>query len=147
MLSGVGVFGSRVNFKFGQQPLSQSVFGNHPFDGVSDDSVGVLGPQVFNGSAFLAASPAGVGGVNLLFVFVSGQFDFFSVHDDDEVSGVQMRRKNGFVFPAQNVGDFGCQAAENEAVGVNDVPHAFLNVNFWQMCFHEHFRKQKAQLK
>ena len=139
------MFGAGVNFKFGQQLLSQSVFWDHSFDGVGDDSVGVLGPQVFDRSAFLAAPPAGVGGVNLLFIFVSGQSDFLSVHDDNKVSGVQVRRKNGFVFSAQNVGDFGGQAAENEAFGVNNVPSPFLNVNFRQMCFHKHFHQQKAR--
>ena len=61
MLCGVRVFGAGVNFEFGQQALSQSVFGDHSFDGVGDDSIGVLGPQVFDRSAFLAASPTGVG--------------------------------------------------------------------------------------
>ena len=139
------MFGSGVNFEFGQQPLSQSVFGNHSFDGVGDDSIGVLGSQVFDRSATLAASPTGVGGVNLLLVFVSGQSNFFRVYNDDKVSSVQVGRENGFIFPAQKVGNFGGQAAENQAVGVDDVPRAFLDVHFRQMCLHEH--KQKARQK
>jgi hypothetical protein len=44
--------------------------------------------------------------------------------------------KDSFVFAAQDVGHLNGQAAENRAVGIDDVPLALVQIHFRQMRFH-----------
>ena len=96
----------------------------------------MLRAKVGDGGIFFAALPTGIGHVFLVGFFLAGHADFFGVDDDDKVTGVEMRRINGLVFAAQNVGDLHGQTAKNRAVGINNMPLALVQIHFRQMRFH-----------
>ena len=62
--------------------------------------------------------------------------DFLGVDDDDKIAGIEVRRIDGFVLPAQNIGDLRGQTAQDGAVGINHVPLALVQIHFRQMRFH-----------
>ena len=53
---------------------------------------------------------------------VGREHDLVGVHDDDVVAGVEMRGEGGLVLAAQDPGDLGGEAAEDHALGIDDVP-------------------------
>ena len=60
----------------------------------------------------------------MLVGLAGGQDDLVGVDDDDVVTGVDVGREDRLVLAAQDVGDLGGQAAEHQALGVDDVPGA-----------------------
>ena len=61
----------------------------------------------------------------LLFGLACGEDDLRGVDDDHVITGVEIRGVRGLVLAPKDVGDFGGEAAEDEAVGVDDMPGAF----------------------
>jgi hypothetical protein len=53
---------------------------------------------------------------------VAGQLHLGGVDDDDVVAAIDMRREGRLVLAAQPIGDDAGEAAENQAVGVDDDP-------------------------
>src|SRR4029079_15318005 len=53
-----------------------------------------------------------------------GQHDLLGIDDHDVVTGVEVRGEGGLVLAAQDAGDLGAHPAEDETVGVDDVPLA-----------------------
>src|SRR5437763_12047648 len=62
--------------------------------------------------------------ITLLVELVSGHPDLLRVHDDDEVSGVDMRRVFRLSLATERVGDAGREPAKRLPVGIHDVPVA-----------------------
>ena len=96
----------------------------------------MLGAKLCDGGVFFAAFPAGIGHVFLGGLLLAGDADFLGVDDDDKVAGVEVRRIDGLVFPAQNVSHLHGQPAKHGAVGINDMPLALVQIHFRQMRFH-----------
>ena len=74
-----------------------------------------------------ALEPARVAGVpvdDLLLGLVGGEHDLVGVDHDHVVAGVEVRGEHRLVLAAQDAGDLGGEAAEHEALGVDDVPLA-----------------------
>jgi len=53
---------------------------------------------------------------------VTGQGDLLGVDDDDEVTGVGVRREDRLVLAAQQVGGGDGETAEDDVLGVDDMP-------------------------
>jgi hypothetical protein len=124
------------HFELGQKLTAEAVLGNHALDGVFDQKFRVLGADLFDGLVFFAALPAGIAHVFLGGFLLAGDLDLFGIDDDDEVTGVEVRGIDGFVFAAQNVGNLHSQSSEHGAIGVNHVPLALVQIYFRQMRFH-----------
>ena len=77
----------------------------------------VLG-ALFAQAAFVAA----VIPVELLFFLAAGQLDLRRVDDDDVIAGVDVRRVDRLVLALQQAGRLGRDAAQDLALGVDDVP-------------------------
>ncbi len=60
--------------------------------------------------------------IDFLVELAAGEADLFGVDDDDMVSAVNVRREARLVLTAQYVGDDRRDAADNQAVGVDQVP-------------------------
>ena len=110
------------HFELGQQLRAKPVLGDHSFDGMRDEFFRIRSTNLGDGAIFLAAFPAGVGHEFLFRLFRAGHTDFFRVDDHDKISGVKMRRIDGFVLAAQKIRDLNGEPTENRAVGINDVP-------------------------
>ena len=87
-------------------------------------------------NAAFAALPAGIGHELLRCLLLAGHNDLLGIDNDYEIAGVHVRRINGLVLSAQNIGDLRSEAAQDRAVGVNHVPLALIQVYFGQMCLH-----------
>src|SRR5258708_9721962 len=46
------------------------------------------------------------------------------VDDYDKIAGIEVRRVDGFVFPAQNIGHLRREPAQDDAIGIDHVPLA-----------------------
>ena len=67
----------------------------------------------------------------------ASNLDFCGVDDDDEVTGINVRRVNGFVFAAQTEGNFAGYPAEHLIGGVNHKPLVHDLSGFGAECRHE----------
>src|SRR5262249_9690740 len=85
---------------------------------------------------FVSTDVTGKTHVVFLFLFLSSEPDFFRVDDDDEITGVHVRRENRFSFPAQQVCSLHRDAAEHLVLGVDDPPLARHIAGFGRKCFH-----------
>ena len=125
-----------VNFELGEQHATEAILGNHAFDGVRDEMLGLASAKTLDGRIFFAALPTGVRHVFLGGFFFAGDLDLLGVDHDDKVARVEVRGVGGLVFSAQNIGDLHGQTAQNSALGINYVPLAFVQIHFRQMRFH-----------
>ena len=60
--------------------------------------------------------------VELLLALLAGDRDLLGVHDDYEVTRVDMGRVRWLALAAQRVGDLGCEPAEGLSLGVDEQP-------------------------
>src|SRR5205814_2183977 len=73
--------------------------------------------------ALQCARPAGVV-VNVLSRLPAGKDQFGGIHHDDKIAGIHMKRENGFMFAAKELGHFHSQAANRLAFAVDHKPLA-----------------------
>src|SRR6185503_4084805 len=99
-------------------------------DGVGDEAFGLLRTKVRYRTITFSAFPAGVGHVKLLGFLLARHEYLFGVDNHDEVARIQMRRKDGLILAAQNVGYFSGKAAQNGAIGIDYVPFSLLRIRF-----------------
>ena len=132
-----------VYLEFLENLATEAVVRNHALDGTLHESLGVLGPDGRRGEALLATAPTGEGGHHLVSFLVASEHNFVGIDHDDEVTGVEVRRKCRLVFAALNVGRRGGHLAEHGAVRVDDMPLARLLIHgtiqlidLWQICLH-----------
>ena len=89
---------ARVNFQLRHEHAVQTVFWDHYLDSVSDQTLGVFGPDLGHRGVFFAAPPTGVGHILFVRLFFAGQADFLRVDHDHEIPGIEVFRKNRLVF-------------------------------------------------
>jgi len=121
-LGGVRVVGPPVNFKFSEHVPSQFIFREHSPDRLDKN---FFRPFLRQGPIGHHFSPAKVVGVMIIFFglgFFAGQADFFTIGDDDKITGVNIRGVSGFVFAHENHGDPNGQSSEDLIPGVADKP-------------------------
>src|SRR5262245_24205558 len=92
---------------------------------------------------FMSADVTGKAHIAFLFFLFSGEPDFFRIDDNDKISGIDVRRKNGFFFPAQQVGSLHGNAAEHLVLGVNNPPLARYFGGFCRKGFHNWKKEHK----
>ena len=95
----------------------------HALHGLLDDALGELALEDRAGRALLdAADEAGVVVIDLLLALAAGQHDLVGVDDDDIVAVVDVRGVGRLVLAAQAHGDDRGEAADDQAVGVDQHP-------------------------
>ena len=124
------------NFQLGQQLVAEPVLRNHPLHRVHDQPFRLLLAHLGHRGVLLAALPAGIAHVFLGRFLFAGQADLLRIDDHHKIAGVQMRRVDGFVFTAQNIGNLYGQTAQHGAIGINHVPLALVQIHFRQIRFH-----------
>src|SRR4029453_13531214 len=115
---------ARVDLELGDLPPREPVLRKHPLDSHAEN---LLGPPLH----LLAQSPAAdaarvprVPVVALLVELVARDLDALGVDDDDEVTGVDVRRVLGLALAAERVGDPRRKATKRLPLGVDEVPVA-----------------------
>src|SRR5215471_4257407 len=95
---------------------------------------------------FVSTDVTGKTHITFLFILFSREPDFFSVDDNDKISGVDVWGKNRFFFPAQQVGGLHRDAAEHLVLSVNDPPLAWRFVSFGGKRLHGRKRARKLRV-
>src|SRR5262249_14852509 len=102
----------------------KAVLGEHSLDGHTDDLFRPTIELLAQGAAPQAARVVRVPEVTLLVELVPGHLDLLRVHDDHEVTGIDVRGELRLALAAKRLRNSGRQAAERLPVGVHDVPLA-----------------------
>lgn len=104
LLSLMRVVRTDKQFQLVEHVSSKSVLGKHAFDGQLQDFRWLLFPQIDGRNVPLTARPAGKPDIALLGHFrgvvrmaimshsTTGKFDLISIHNDDVITGVNVRR-------------------------------------------------------
>lgn len=113
---------SGVNLQLEQLTSSQRPSWKHAFDGMGDEPLGVFLASFGHGREPAATGIFSVSEVALVLFLFPRQSNLLGVDHDDEITGVEMRRKDGLVLSAQHGGDSGCQSSQNLTIRINDIP-------------------------
>jgi len=99
--------------------------GDHAPDGALDQELGSALPALAESLGFVAAHEAGETHVGLLGLLLAADLDLGGVHDDHEVTGVDVRGEDRLVLSAQEIGGLHGDVAEVLVLGVDHPPLAF----------------------
>src|SRR6476469_6905770 len=102
--------------------VAERAFGQHALDGFFERTAGKARLHLAERRRADAARIAAVPMVELVLGLVAGDADLLDVRDDDEISGVHVRRVDRLVLAAQPRCDLGREPAEHLVGGVDDVP-------------------------
>jgi len=95
-----------VDFKFLDHSATQLVAWQHALDCVLDDELRLLLAHVLYIDVAVSTHPSGVEHVSLVCVLFAGELDLLSIHYDDEVARVSVRRVGRLMTAAEHVGNF-----------------------------------------
>lgn len=96
--------------------------GNHTFYRMLDQQLRPAGAPALYCLRFVATHITGETHVFLLRLFLAGQSHLLSIDDDDEITCVNMRRKDWFLLSSQQIGYLDRHPPQGLVTGVNDVP-------------------------
>jgi hypothetical protein len=118
------MFGAGINAQLGELfARERRFFRHHALHGFFDDAFGMRAIQnEFRRGGFDTTGMAGMAIINLVFQFPAGELHFIGIDDDDMVTGIDMRRETNGVLSAQNFRDMGSQAAQDDAISINQQP-------------------------
>jgi hypothetical protein len=122
LLRSVGVLGAGVHLELGEHLPSEGVVRQHPLDRALDDAVGVGAQLVAHVDGFQTTGVTGVPVGTLVVPLGTGQRNLARVHDDDEVTDIEVRGVLGLVLAAQKLRGLAGQSTEHHIGGVDDVP-------------------------
>lgn len=134
ILSLVGVVGTVVHVHVFDKATAKTVLGKHTFHNAHEQGVDAgfdvfvvaLFDEHFGSQLALTAGIAGVVQINLVSKFFTGKNHFVCVDDDYIVTAVHEGAIAGFVFSAQNFGNFCAEATKNLVGSVDNHPFFFL---------------------
>ena len=126
-----------VDFQFGELSGAESGVGEHSFDRTLYDCRRTALSERFQGFLFETVRKSGMPRINFLSFFLAGDFDFFGIDNDDEITRVNVGRELRLILASQDVGDSGSQTAKGLAFGVNDEPFISDVAVFGEICLHE----------
>ena len=124
------VVGTVVHVHVLDDAASKTVLGEHAFEYMNVEGVhtglDVLVErflhQSLGGSDALTAGVSGVAEVGVIGHFLAGEDNLVGVDDDDIVAALYEGRIGGFVFSAQDLGDFRAKTAEMLTCSVDEYP-------------------------
>ena len=132
----MGVFCTAVHLELFDHGVTEWAFGQHALDGFLECAARVLGLHVAEISGCDTAGEARVTVVHLVQVLGTSDLELGGVDDDDEVTCIDVRRINGFVFAAQTESNFAGYSSEHLIGGVNHKPLMHHVSGFCAECRH-----------
>ena len=121
-LRGVRVVGTRVDLQLAPHRFAHLRLGEHAAHGFFDHADRVLLAKILGALLAQPAFEAAVIPVQLLFFLAAGEPDLRGVDDDDVIAGIDVRRVDRLVLALQETRRFGRHPAEDQVLGVDDVP-------------------------
>ena len=89
-----------INLEFSINGSAEPIVGDHSADGTLDQQFGMprpTRPQVFR---FVPPHISGKAHIGFLLFLFAGDAHFFGIHNNDEITGVDMGGKNSFLLAA-----------------------------------------------
>lgn len=111
-----------VHVQVGKQPPAEPVLGQHASDGMLDDALGKLVEHLTGRRKALSTGVARVANVYFVGHFRAGQAHLPGVDDDHVIPAVNVGRKVGFVFAANQACDLAGQPTQHFTLSVNHNP-------------------------
>lgn len=139
------MFGPGVNFQLGELGAAEAVVRDHATDGKLDQQFGPAGLALLESFAFVAADVTGKTGVDFRLCLLAGHAHLGSIDHHDEVAGVTMRSVDGFVFAAQDVGNFRRDAPEDFVLSIDNPPAALDFFGFGGKGFHHKIDRKEYE--
>src|SRR4051812_31177933 len=118
------MLGAGIDLQLAYLGAREAVAGKHPLDGLAQHLCRPALELVAQRPALEPARVARVPVVQLGVELVAGDVDLLGVHDDDEVTGVDVRGVLRLALAAQRVGDLRSQTPQRLSFGVDEVPAA-----------------------
>jgi len=122
----MGMCWTGVDLQLGDLCTTETSLGDHAADGIHHSLLRLASHLVSVRLAPEAARVAAMAVDEFLVSLARRQHDLVSIDDDNMITSVEVRRVGGLVLAAQlaaqDVGDLGGEATEDEAFGVDDVP-------------------------
>src|SRR5579859_5312083 len=116
------MLGAGVDLELRDLLPREPVLREHPLDGDAEHLGRAPVELLAERAALEPARIPGVPVVPLLVELVARDLDLLRVHDDDEVTGVDMRRELRLALAAERVGDLRRQTAQGLPLGVDEIP-------------------------
>src|SRR5262249_10888791 len=113
-----------IHAQLPQHLPAEGTLGEHPLDRLPYDLLRVAREESLEALGLDAARVPGVPPVRLALGLARADIQLGRVDDDHVVAGVDVRRPYRLVLAPQERRDLGREAAEDGAVGVDDVPRA-----------------------
>lgn len=128
--------GTIVHVHVLDKATAKTVLGEHAFHNANKEGVNssfdvlveAFLDEDFGCEFALTAGISGVVQINLVSKFFTGDDDFVCVDDDNVVAAVHEGAITGFVFSAQNFGNFCAEATKNLVCSVDNYPFFFLSL-------------------
>src|SRR6188474_1115036 len=137
LLGGMRVLCTTVHLEFLDHGVAERALGQHALDGFFQSAAGVLGLHVAEVGGSDAAWISGMAIVDLVGRLGAGDAQLGCIDDDDEVTGIDVRRINGLVFAAQTESNFAGYSSEDLVGRVNHKPLVRHVSGFCAERFHE----------
>ncbi len=122
LLGAVRMLCTPIDLELLDHGVTERAFGQHALDCQFQRTAGVTRLHILEFGGVDAAGIAGVTVVGLVVGFVAGHTNFGGVDDNDEVTGIDVRGVDGFVFATQTEGHFAGDPTENLVLCVNHEP-------------------------
>ena len=136
LLGGMGMFFALINFQFGHEHTAEAIFGDHATHGVSDQFLRMTGADLLDRGVFFSTLPARIRHEFLVGFLFAGNRNLLGINNDHEIAGIEVWGIDGFISSAQDIRDLGGKTAQDSAIGINDMPLAFIYIDLRQMRFH-----------
>ena len=122
LLGFVGVFFPCVNLELLHLGGTKFVLWDHALDSPFEDELRTTLAHLVWSLNCLAADVTGVTGVDLMLLLAATEFGVLGIDDDNEVTGIYVRREYGLMLPAKETGSLHCDFSDDLVLGIDDVP-------------------------
>jgi hypothetical protein len=127
---------TRVALQLLEHRITERALREHAFNGVLEYTIRILGVHLVECSFVDAAWETGVAEIGFLSGFIASHTQFVDIGYDDEITGIHVWRKNGFVFAAQTKRNLARQSAEHLIGAIKQEPILFDISRFGGISFH-----------
>src|SRR5438477_9735806 len=147
LLRGMRMHRAGVALELLDHGVAERSLGQHALDRLFKRAAGKALLHLPEGDGANAARIAAMAVIELLVDLVARDLDLVDVGDDDEVTGVDVRRENGLVLAAQTMRDRAGEPSKHLVIGIDKVPIARKVTGFGGVGFHRKCRSESIFAK
>jgi hypothetical protein len=125
-----------INFELPINGAAETVVRNHSAHGSFDQEFGMTHPSRTRRLRLVSADESGKAHITFLLFLFAAEPNFLRVDHDNEIAGINVRRKNSLFFPAKKVRRFDSDLTEGLIFCVDDPPLAWNLARFCRKRFH-----------